>query len=261
MRLNFFRKKYRKNKKLGLALGGGAVLGAAHIGVLKAFEESDLTISYITGTSIGALIAAFCAFNKSSSEIEKIAKDINWPDISSISLSQFGLLSNEKLGKLIIENIGNVNIEDAAIPLSVIATDIANGQKVILKKGKLKEAVMASACIPGIFIPVEIDNKLLVDGGIVENVPTITLKNMGADYIVGVDLNAGNSHKKPDNIIEVLLNTFDFTIMTATKLQTAKANIIIKPGLSAFNMIDTDQVPDLIDAGYQEAVKVIRKMV
>lgn len=118
-------------KKIGLALGGGAVLGAAHVGVLKAIEEFDIEISYIAGTSIGAFVAAFCAFGKTPAEIEEIALKLTWMDISGISLFKNGLLSNEKLGDLISEHIGDKKIENAKIPLAMIATDISSGKKVV----------------------------------------------------------------------------------------------------------------------------------
>jgi NTE family protein len=223
-------------------------------------EEFDISISYVAGTSIGAFVSAFFAFNKHWKEIKEIALDLNWLDISAISLSKMALLSNEKLSDLITEYIGDVNFDQANIPLAMIATDISNGDKVILKKGKVDNAVMASTCIPGVFIPVEINSRLLVDGGIVENVPITPLLEMGADYIIAVDLNAEYSHKKPENIVEVLLNTFDFTIMNATKLQAEKADVIIKPDLSSFNVVDTDQTEDLIEKGYLAAKNVFKKI-
>ena len=253
-------KKLKKNRKIGLALGGGAVLGAAHVGVLRALEEFEISINCVAGTSIGAFVSAFFAFNKHWTEIKEITLDLNWLDISALSLSKMGLLSNEKLGKLITEHIGDVNFAKADIPIAMISTDISNGEKIILKEGKVADAVMASTCIPGIFIPLEIGNKLLVDGGIVENVPITPLKEMGADFIIAVDLNAEYSHKKPEGIVEVLLNTYDFTIMTATKLQTEEADVLIKPDLSSFNMVDTNQTADLIEQGYLEAKKVFNKI-
>jgi NTE family protein len=253
-------KKLKKNKKIGLALGGGAALGAAHIGVLRALEEFDVAISYVAGTSIGAFVAAFFAFNIHWKKIREIALDLNWLDISALSLSKMALLSNEKLGNLITENMGEVNFDQSNIPAAMISTNISNGEKVILKKGNVARAVMASTCIPGIFIPLEIDNKLLVDGGIVENVPISPLKEMGAEFIIAVDLNAAYAHKKPDNIVEVLLNTFDFTLMNATKLQTEEADVLIKPDLSSFSIVDANQTADLIEKGYIEAKKVLEKI-
>lgn len=246
-------------KKIGLALGGGAVLGAAHVGVLKAIEEFDIEISYIAGTSIGAFVAAFCAFGKTPAEIEEIALKLTWMDISGISLFKNGLLSNEKLGDLISEHIGDKKIENAKIPLAMIATDISSGKKVVLKKGNVAKGVMASTCLPGIFIPVEMDDVTLVDGGIVENVPIDTVKKMGADYVIGVDLNAKNKYEKPNNILDVIMNSFHFTLKAAAQYQTENADLLITPDLSKFNMADTSHVKDLIEQGYKDSRKLLKK--
>ncbi|MCA1747365.1 MAG: patatin-like phospholipase family protein, partial [Bacteroidales bacterium] len=184
-------------KKIGLALGGGAVLGAAHVGVLRAIKEKEIEIEFVAGTSIGAFVAAFFAFGKKWEDIHEIAADLKWLDISQIALSKFGLLSNDKMGELIAEHIGKKKIKDAEIPLAMVATDIAKGEKVVLDKGSVADAVMASTAIPGIFNPVEIGKKMLVDGGVVENVPIRTTRDLGAKYIIGVDLNAQDNIEKP----------------------------------------------------------------
>ncbi|MFO8001598.1 MAG: patatin-like phospholipase family protein [Marinilabilia sp.] len=245
--------------KTGLALGGGAVLGAAHVGVLKVLEEKNVTVTHIAGTSIGAFTAAFYAFSKKSVDIQEIASKLKWIDISGIAFSGKGLLSNEKLGELIVEYIGDKNIEDSDIPLAILATDISTGEKVVLKQGSVANAVMASTCVPGIFNPVEIDGRLLVDGGIVENVPIDTVKEMGADYVIGVDLNSKNSFGKPENIIDVIVNSFHFMLKSAVKYQTKDADLLITPDMSPFNMIDTDQVEDLIKQGYDDAQEMLKK--
>jgi NTE family protein len=123
------------------------------------------------------------------------------------------------------------------------------------------KAVMASTCIPGVFIPIEIENKLLVDGGVLENVPISPLQEMGAESIIGVDLNVQHTYKKPENIIDVLVNTFDMTLINSTKIQTEEADVLITPDLSAFNLIDTDQVADLIQQGYTEAKAVLQECI
>jgi NTE family protein len=124
-----------------------------------------------------------------------------------------------------------------------------------LKSGNVADAVMASACIPGIFIPVEIDNRMLVDGGIVENIPLSPLEEMGAKYIIGVDLNSNHQYQKPKNILEVMLNSFHFTLMAAAKLQTEEADLLLQPDLSGYNRVDLNQVGDLIEIGYRLAME------
>lgn len=240
-------------KKTGLALGGGAVLGAAHIGVLKAIKEEEIEVSYIAGTSIGAFVGALYAFGKGWEEIKEIALTISWSDISKISLSKYGLLSNHKLKTVITEHIGDAIIEDAAIPLAIIAADVTTGEKVVLKKGSVVDAVMASTCMPGIFKPVKYNDRLLVDGGIVENVPIYTLLEMGAKYTIGVDLNAKHTYNMPENILDVISNSFHILMQASAKLQTEDADLLIKPDLSAFNRKDIKQINELFDKGYKDS--------
>ena len=250
----------KSDKKIGLALGGGAILGAAHIGVLKVLEENNIKSCILAGTSIGAFIATLYAFGIPPQEIETIALDLNWLDVSGFSLSQFGLLSNEKLGETLKQTVGDVQFEDAGISLAVVATDVGNGKKGILREGGVATAIMASACVPGIFIPVEINDRMLVDGGLVENVPISPLREMGAEMIVGVDINAKRKYRKPEDIIDVLANSIDIAIDNATRIQTDKADVLITPELTAYTRTDTGKVRDLIKEGYDAAHLILTEM-
>ncbi len=245
-------------KKIALALGGGAVLGAAHVGVLRALTELDITVSMISGTSIGAFIASLYAFGKSWQEIRDIVFDLDWLDMTSLALSQYGLLSNRKIAGIVGALLGDKNIEDALIPLSIVATDIGTGKKVILAKGDVAFAVMASSCIPGLFKPVKWADSLLVDGMLMENVPVSPLVESGAESIVCVDLLAQHAFKKPENIIDLLLNAFYSTITNMTALQTDVADLSILPDLSNFSLIDTAQIPDIMEAGYRAALPALK---
>lgn len=188
-----------------------------------------------------------------------IASDLKWIDITGISLSRYALLSNEKLGELIVEHIGDKNIQDADIPLAIVATDVSGGGKVVLEKGSVADAVMASTCIPGLFKPVEINKQMLVDGGIVENVPVKTVTEMGAEYVIGVDLNARHTYEKPDNILDVIINSFHYLMQQSDKLQAVNADLLIKPDLSAFNRSNMNQVDELMKVGYEDSKKALKK--
>ena len=244
-------------KKVGLALGGGAILGVAHVGVLKALEEKDIPIHSISGTSIGAMVGAMYAFGKSCDDILNIAKDLDWINITSLSLSRYGLLSNDKMGDLIKSEIGNFNIQDANIPLHIVATDIKSGQKVVLSEGNLADAVLASTCIPGIFKPVSINKKSLVDGGIVENVPINTLVERDMDEIIAVDLNAHHSYDDPSHILDIILNSFHFMLKASAKLQCENANKLIQPDLSEFDRSSFDNIEKMVEIGYDTAIRII----
>jgi NTE family protein len=250
--------KGSKFEKLGVALGGGAALGAAHVGVLKALFEKGIKPEFISGTSIGAFVAAHIAFGTPIEDLEGIAADLDWLDITGLKLSKMGILSNERLGKSVIDQLGKVNIEESEIPLSMIATDISTGKKVVLDKGPLYKAVMASTCLPGVFVPVEWDDMLLVDGVLCENVPVSPLREMGANDIIAVDLTTNREYKRPDDIVDVLVNTFDIGLNNMIKQQIDDDSIfMIQPKLSAFNKADTSQTEKLIEEGYQAAIKVL----
>lgn len=242
----------KQKRKIGLALGGGAVLGAAHVGMLKAFEEAGMEARYIAGTSIGAFVGAFYAFGMPLDELEEVASTLKWNDISRISFSRHGLMSNEKLGKFIREQLGDKMLEDSPVPLAMVATDITSGEKVVLKEGPVDVAVMASTCVPGVFKAVEVGDRLLVDGGVVENVPINTVREMGAGYVIGVDLNAEHTYERPRHALDVLLNSFHFLLKTTTEHQTEKADLLIQPDLSEFNRSDIKQIPDLMKKGYKD---------
>lgn len=252
--------KNLKGKKVALALGGGSVLGGVHVGVLKALEEYGVDIKYISGTSAGGIIASLYAFGKSPKEIERIVLNFEWKNLVTLTLSKFAILSNEKIGEMIKENIGDTNIEDSKIPLSMIATDITDGKKILLEKGSTSVAVMATTCVPGIFIPVELDERLLVDGGILENVPLSCMIEKDVDLIIGVDLVCAHSHKKPQNIIEVLYNSFNFLVKANKLIHSKEADIIIKPDLSNYNAIDLAQMRELIEIGYKETRKMMKNL-
>jgi NTE family protein len=249
-----------KNINIGLALGGGVALGAAHVGVLKAIKEKNITIDHITGTSIGALAAALYAFGKDWEEIKEITANIKWINIANISLSRYGLLSNDKIGELIIEHIGDKNIEDAHIPLAIVASDVSTGKKVVLNKGSVANAVIASTCIPGIFHPYDSGDNMLIDGGIIENIPIPTLKNLGAKYIIAVDLNAHFSYSKPSNILDIILNSYHLMMAKNDQLLIADADLLIQPDLAEFSEYDLSKVEDLIQKGYEEASKTLEKL-
>lgn len=245
---------------VGVALGGGAVLGAAHVGVLKALNEHDINIKQISGTSIGAFIASLYAFGKTPREIEKIITELDWLDVTSFTLSKYGILNNADLGKKLTSLLGDVDFKQAKIPLFLMATDLATGEKVVLKEGKVANAVMASSCLPGIFVPVEINNQLLVDGGLVENVPVSPLREAGGKFIIGIDLSAGRQYQRPQDVIDVFANAIDIAIDNVTRLQTSDADLIIAPGLSSYSRRDTSRIPDLIKEGEKAAQKLLMKL-
>ncbi|PIE43771.1 MAG: patatin [Gammaproteobacteria bacterium] len=240
------------NTSIGLALGGGAARGLAHIGVLKAFEEEGIKISYLSGTSIGALVASYYAFGKSIDELMRIGANLHLKKVINFTLKKRGVFSTAGIRELIERDIGDVCIEQARLPLAICTTDIVSGKQVVFRKGNLADAVCASVAVPGLFVPVEIGGHLLVDGGIVENVPVSPLEPMGAGIIVAIDLNGVQHYPEPDDMLDVISNAIDIGMDLRTQDQLKKADITVSLDLSAYNRIgNNDRAEELVMEGYR----------
>jgi NTE family protein len=164
--------------KIGIALGGGAAYGFAHIGVLKALEENGIVPEIIAGTSVGALIGGLYASGCTIPEIESAAREFDWIDTVKFTIPKEGLISFERLDEFVIKHAKVRKIEDTKIKFAVIAANLLDGKVEILEKGPLAISIRASCGLPGIFIPTAHNNKLFVDGGVLNNVPTDVVKNM-----------------------------------------------------------------------------------
>ena len=250
-----------ENLSIGVALGGGMALGFAHIGVLKALEDNDINVSYISGVSVGAIIASLYALGISFMDIEQESERLNWLNVSSIRPSKMGFTSNLAIRKVLESYIGKANIEDANIPLAIVATDIASSEKVVLKSGSIVSAVLASSCLPGLFSPIEMNGYVLVDGGICENVPVSPLKDFGADIKIGVNLLRYRKYKKPKNVVEVLANSFDIINHRITsRPKASEVDFLIEPDLGDFYMSDFKKWKEISDCGYKETLKYIKSI-
>ncbi|KPQ29379.1 MAG: NTE family protein [Marinobacter excellens HL-55] len=255
MKLNPF------NTRIGLALGGGAAKGVAHIGVLKAFEEEQIPIHCISGTSAGALIASYHAFGRPAESILSICSTLNLSKIINFTFERGGLFNTKTIREMIHRDLGDVRIEDADIPLAICATDIETGEQLIFKSGNLADAVCASMAVPGLFVPVEVDGRILVDGGLVENVPISPLAKMGAGITVAIDLSHVSRYPKPKDTFDVISNAINIGIDFNTRKQLKKADIAVLLDLSRYSLTDnSDCVDELYMEGYQPMKKKIRQV-
>ncbi|WP_303290440.1 patatin-like phospholipase family protein [Marinobacter sp. SS5-14b] len=255
MKLNPF------NTRIGLALGGGAAKGIAHIGVLKAFEEENIPIHCISGTSVGALVASYHAFGRPAESILSICSTLNLSKILNFTLERGGLFSTNAIRDMIHRDLGDVRIEDANIPLAICATDIETGEQLIFREGNLADVVCASMAVPGLFVPVEINGRTLVDGGLVENVPISPLAKMGAGITVAVDLSHVSRYPKPDNTFDVITNAINIGIDFNTRKQLKNADIAVPLDLSGYSLTNNaDRVDELYQEGYQPMKKTIRRV-
>jgi len=253
------------NKKIGLALGSGGARGLAHIGVLKFLEENNIKIDYIAGTSMGAIIGGLYASGLSANEIEKIALETDMLDIFKTlfdpSLKR-GFMAGNKMTAFIQENLKVENFEDCKIPFSCIATDIKTGERVLLNKGNIAEAIRASSSLPLIFKPVEVDKSMLTDGGLSEPVPVKTVSDMGADIVIAVNLDTHTfeEEKKP-GWYDIAYNSINIIRHHLALLACEKADITLNIDLGVkdywYKFDDTDQK---ITVGKKSMEKEFKKL-
>ncbi len=249
------------NTTIGLALGGGAAKGVAHVGVLKALEDANVDIEYIAGTSVGAMLAALYAFNVDIDTIGDLSRRLTLSKVTTFKLNKTGFFSTNSLKDLMLEYLGDVNIEDATIPLAIVATDINSGEEVILTSGSVADAVCASAAIPGIYIPVIIGNRTLVDGGLVQNVPIEAVKAMGAGVTIASHLNSVSHYSEPSHVLDVMRNAFEIAVSHHTQDQVADADLLIGMDLSDFSLRDnTERYDELFAIGYDTAHSQLAKL-
>jgi len=174
--------------RVGLALGGGVARGLAHIGVIAVLEEAGVPIDCVAGTSMGAIIGASYCAGLTVDELKANAARAGWWNISRPLPTANGLITFNRLERWLEDTIGEYDVGDLAIPFAAVASDLVSGERVILSRGRLCTAVRASSSVPGFAHPVELDGRLLVDGGITDNVPADVARLLGADYVIGVDV-------------------------------------------------------------------------
>lgn len=247
------------NQKIGLALGGGGARGAAHLGVIKHFEELGLRPDALSGTSAGAIVAALYAFGNSLEDIKKDISQLKAAKVSSLRINELGLFANENLEKMLTQRLGaDVKIEDATIPLAIQTTDIETGESVLITKGKLTPAVLASSCVPGIYIPQKIDGRILVDGGLSENVPLSGLRELNSQITIAVNLNGNENYRRPDSIIDILSNALDIAIDNQTRSQISEADIKISMDLTQYSRFQVEDMDKLLIEGEKSAKRALQ---
>ena len=268
--------------KIGLVLSGGGAKGLAHIGVLKVIEECGLQIDYITGVSMGSIVGALYSIGYSATEIENIANSLNWNELLYDEVSRDNISIEEKdedgryVGQLMIVNgklvlpkgfvkgnkiasvlssltwsVHQINdFSEFPVPFKCMATDIATIEPVVLDHGYLPDALRASMAIPAYFSPVEIDGKMLVDGGVFRNFPVEEVMDMGADIIIGVNVTSG-LHDKDDltSVFEILGQSTTYQITQAIEEQKKYCDVLVEPELSDFNMFSFGNTDSIIMAG------------
>ncbi|NQT31016.1 MAG: patatin-like phospholipase family protein [Deltaproteobacteria bacterium] len=257
-------------KKLGLALGGGAARGLAHIGVLEVLEREGIVVDMIAGTSAGAAIGALYAQGKPAGQIKELALNIGWRRLVSLidlALPRSGFIEGTRIKNLLKSIIGDIDFSELKIPLSCVATDIRSGEEVVISDGPVLEGVRASISIPVIFTPVKWRERYLVDGGLVNPVPVSTVRKMGADFVIAVNVIPpmgvrlqSSKGSNPPGIFQSMLHSFYIATYSLVRSNLAGADIVIEPKLPHIGYGDFHRIGDSIAQGEIAAKELIEQI-
>jgi len=249
--------------RIGLALGGGAARGFAHIGVIKALEARGLTPDLLCGTSAGSVVAALYASGMNGIAINKLALTMDQASISdwAMPFRTRGFLQGVALQNYVNTTLNNRPIEKMARPLGIVATDLRTGQPILFQRGNTGVAVRASCSVPSIFEPVKIGGHEYVDGGLVSPVPASFARRMGADFVIAVDISASPESALTQNSFDVLLQTFTIMGQTIKTYELEKyADFVIRPNLAAMSGSDFGQRNAAILAGEEAVAKTFAQL-
>ena len=231
---------------------------------MDVLEEEGLQPGWLAGTSAGAIAGAFVAFGYSADETEEALKELGWGSMTKGRPRKLGLSTNEGLEELLVEALGDVQLEDARVPFAVVATDINTGARVVMRKGPVARAVRASCCVPGLYVPVEIDGRLLVDGALTENVPARVVREMGAPLVVAVSLGFSLPFDDVKSWTQVMANAWDIASSSQMRMDvTAHADLLIDPDLDEFSAVRDGNRAGIIEAGRErmrEALPALREL-
>ena len=250
--------------RLGLALGGGAARGFAHVGVLLALEAAGLRPDLVVGTSAGSVVGALYAAGQRGSVLQQTALTMDESAIADWTLPMFnrGVLRGEALARYIADQVQHRTLEQLPLKLGVVATDLQTGQGVLFQRGDTATAVRASSAVPGVFAPVNIQGRDYVDGGLVAPVPVRHARQMGADVVLAVDISSPPQSDAGSDTLQILLQTFSIMIQSINHLELRQADVVVRPALAGVASTDFTVRAHAIEAGrlaMQAALPQLRK--
>lgn len=249
-----FNRKKKNKIKLGLALGSGGAKGYAHIGILKAFEENGIEFDVVAGTSIGSIVGAFYCAGYSATDIIELLGRIDVSEIKNafmLKMDTFGVF------KVVDREIGSLNIEELKKPFMAVATHLESGEEHVFKNGSVASALCASSCIPPFFKPTIIDGQRYVDGAYTNALPADLVKQMGAHYVVSVDLSTKESKS---GLLAKIFPTYKTNVENPYEKGYSNSDVILHPDLNEFNSVAFWEGAKMYDIGYHHALSFIDKI-
>ena len=246
--------------KIGLALGGGAARGFAHIGVLQVLEEQGIKPDLVVGTSAGSVVAAIYAAGKTPAELESMAMTLDESTMTDWVFPGRSVMKGEALAKFVRGFTGGRQIEQMALPLGIVATDLNSGQPILFRRGDPGTAVRASSSVPAVFTPVRIAGREYVDGGLVSPIPVKYARQMGADLVIAVDISAIPEGQPTKGAVDILLQTFNIMGHSISQYELQDADVVMRPRLSGIGGGDFGNRRLSILAGREAALSVLQQL-
>ncbi|MFT3666302.1 patatin-like phospholipase family protein [Piscinibacter sp.] len=249
-----------KPPRIGLALGGGAARGFAHIGVIQALEESGVRPDLVVGTSAGSLVAALYAAGLHAPELVRLADAMDETAITDWAFPGRGMIRGEALARFVREHTGGRNIEQMALPLGIVATDLDSGAPILFQRGDAGMAVRASSAVPALFQPVKIGAREYVDGGLVSPVPVRFARQMGAELVIAVDISAVPEGSPTGDPLRMLLQTFAIMGRSINQFELREADLVLRPRLPGVSGADFAARKRVIQAGREAALAALPEL-
>ena len=249
-----------KKRKIVLALGGGAARGLANIGVLKVFQREEIPIDLVVGSSIGSLVGAGFCLGIPIYKMEKAALEFSVNQLTDFSVSRKSLLRGKKLEDFINFFVEGKTFSDIQIPLAVTTTDIETGEELVYQKGDLKKILTASCSWPGIFPPIEMDSRKLVDGGIRNSIPVKNALDLGGNFIIAVHIGFCVKNTSLDNLFQLFIQSIQILGEELDHYQTTRADVVIKPTLRDLDQFAFDRAGEAIRDGEKAAEEMLPKI-
>ena len=248
--------------KIGLALGGGAARGFAHVGVIQVLEEAGIRPDFVVGTSAGSLVAAIYASGKNGAQLQRVAETMEEATIADWTIPLFsrGVLRGDALARYVNTQVSGKLIEDMPLPLGIVATDLNTGGDVLFQRGDTGTAVRASSAVPAVFQPVKISGHEYVDGGLVSPVPVRAAKKMGAELVIAVDISSAPEGNLAGGTLEILLQTFSIMGKSINTFELRDADVVVRPALNGVSSSDFSARKRSIEAGRKAMLQMLPQL-
>jgi NTE family protein len=255
----------QKRPRIGLALGGGMARGTAHIGVLRVLEKHGIPIDLIAGTSVGSLVGGAYAAGLNPDQIQDFATTVRWSDLGRVTVSRLGFYSNARTEDYVRSKFPVTEFDKLRMPFGAVAADIQSGKMIVFTEGSLPLAIRASCAMPIYYVPVPVNGRMLVDGGVVGHLPASVARIMGADIVIAIDVNSQhNAIAQPTNMFTIMSQSLSIMGRSTVSYLYQDADVVIIPKIGHIRGDDLTRAAEMIEAGEKATelhIHRIRKLI